>query len=41
MEGIIQLSYRILDDVLRLCDGTLQQSELLLQKLLLQLLLLT
>lgn len=41
MEGIIQLSYRILDDVLRLCDRTLQQSELLLQKLLLQLLLLT
>lgn len=40
MEGIIQLSYSILNDVLSLCDGTLQQSKLLLQKLLLQLLLL-
>lgn len=41
MEGIVQFSYSILDDVLGLCDGTLQQSKLLLQKLLLQLLLLT
>lgn len=41
MEGIIQLGNSILDDALSLCDGALQQRKLLIQKLLLQLLLLT
>lgn len=39
MKGIIDLSDSILDDVLCLGDGSLQQGKLLLQKPLLQLLL--
>jgi len=39
MKGVVQLGNGILDDALGLCDGALQQSKLLLQKLLLKLLL--
>lgn len=41
VQRVIDLSHRVLDDVLGLADGALQQSELFLQQLLLQLLLLT